>query len=129
MGRSDTQSIQKRHTKYERGTTLAKWTIAPTVVAISLLLYGVWTSTLSASLSTEQSPNQHSPCEEYPEDCSTNAPFIFDSLHSLLKQWPSSYGANGHSIVPVRLPPNTPLYHAKQWQGVPRKPTWFSFDP
>ncbi|KAL8933285.1 MAG: hypothetical protein Q9211_005861 [Gyalolechia sp. 1 TL-2023] len=44
---------------------------------------------------------------------------------------PASYGME-HPLPKSerqRLPRNTPLYHAKQWAGVPRKPTWFSFDP
>ena len=46
---------------------------------------------------------------------------------------PNTYAGNGHSIVPARIPPNTPLYHVKQWpQGIPgrmSKPTFFGFDP
>jgi hypothetical protein len=60
--------------------------------------------------------------------CGSAAPFIFDSLYSLLKQWPSTYGSNGHSVVPVTLQPNVPLYHAKREGGAPPKPTWFAFD-
>jgi hypothetical protein len=67
-------------------------------------------------------------CSEYPEDCETTASFVFDSVYSLAKQWPNTYAPNGHSIVPVTFPANIPLYHARQYEGTIRKPTWFAFD-
>ncbi|KAG4431305.1 hypothetical protein IFR05_013202 [Cadophora sp. M221] len=73
-------------------------------------------------------PGFASRCSRFPADCDTTAPFIFDSLYSLAKQWPSTYGPNGHSIVPVKYSRNMPLYHAKQWEGDLKKPTWFAFD-
>lgn len=73
-------------------------------------------------------PGFASRCSQFPADCETTAPFIFDSIYSLAKQWPSTYGSNGHSIVPVRFPRHMPLYHAKSWEGNMKKPTWFAFD-
>jgi hypothetical protein len=58
----------------------------------------------------------------------TVAPFIFDSVQGLLKQWPNSYAPNGHSIVAGTVPPATVLYHAKHAPGPPKKPTFFAFD-
>jgi hypothetical protein len=66
-------------------------------------------------------------CADSPVDCEAAAPFIFDSTYALGKQWPNTYGPNGHSVVPVTFPP-MPLYHAKQYAGPMKKPTWFAFD-
>lgn len=73
-------------------------------------------------------PSHRSACSTYPEDCHKIAPFVFDSVYSLLKQWPSSYAPNGHSVVPGRVPPNTLLYHAKESPGKLEVPTFLAFD-
>jgi hypothetical protein len=67
-------------------------------------------------------------CSYFVEDCETTASFIFDSVHSLLKQWPNTFAPNGHSIVTATVPPNTQLYHAKVWSGTPKKPTFFALN-
>lgn len=72
--------------------------------------------------------NKHSIYAEHPEECDIIAPFIFDSLHFLLKQWLNTYAPNGHTIIPVTLLPNPPLYHANGYPGKPKKPTWYAFD-
>lgn len=69
-----------------------------------------------------------SPCSQFPADCAHTAPFVFDSLYSLLKQWPSTYAPNGHSIAAGVIPADTPLYHAQGYPGPPRKPTFYAFD-
>lgn len=56
------------------------------------------------------------------------APFVFDSVYALLKQWPSTYAPNGHTVITATIPPNTPLYHAKSYTGSPKKPTFYAFD-
>ena len=67
-------------------------------------------------------------CSYFVEDCETTASFIFDSVYSLLKQWPSTFAPNGHSIVTATVPLNTQLYHAKVWSGTPKKPTFFALN-
>jgi hypothetical protein len=69
-----------------------------------------------------------SACTDDLEDCRRTGPLIFDSVNSLLKQWPNTYSLNGHSVVIGRVSPNTQLYHA--WpDGKPLKvPTFFAFD-
>ncbi|KAJ8071149.1 hypothetical protein OCU04_001489 [Sclerotinia nivalis] len=67
-------------------------------------------------------------CLDFPADCEETAPFIFNSVYSLAKQWPNTYAPNGHTIVPVTFPRHIPLYHAKQFEGPLKKPTWFAFD-
>lgn len=109
--------------------------IAISVVFIVLILLSDYNyRNTSAFIALDSSTRAHqSGCELYPTDCDTTAPFIFNALHSLLKQWPNTYAGNGHSIVPARVPSNIPLYHVKQWpQGIPgrmSKPTFFGFDP
>ena len=71
---------------------------------------------------------EHSRCVQFRHECDEVAPFIFDSLNSLLKQWPSSYAPVGHSLVPAILPGNTLLYHANGQKQAVKKPTWFAFD-
>ena len=97
------------------------------VVPIVVVLYFALTYNEVVGFSSLNTPE--STCRQFPEACEESAPFIFDSLFSLLKQWPNTYGSNGHSVIPITLPKNTLLYHAKQWQGQPAKPTWFAFDP
>lgn len=57
----------------------------------------------------------------------TVSPFIFDSVHGLLKQWPNTFSPNGHSIVVGTVTPHTLLYHAN-YGGPAKKPTYFAFD-
>ncbi|KAK4156178.1 hypothetical protein C8A00DRAFT_12870 [Chaetomidium leptoderma] len=61
-------------------------------------------------------------------DFSAVAPFIFDSVHGLLKQWPNSYAPNGHSIVAGTVPANTALYHASAQSSRLSKTAFFAFD-
>jgi len=68
-------------------------------------------------------------CEGNWADCETTAPFIFDSIHALTKQWPSTYAPNGHSILTVVLPKGIQLYHAKRFTEEVKIPIWLSFDP
>ena len=116
-----------------RSKVLDNGIAVPVVIILILVLYYIYRNA-SAVIALGDSTHAHrSGCELYPTDCITTAPFIFHTLHSLLKQWPNTYAGNGHSIVPARISPNTPLYHVKQWpQGIPgrtTKPTFFSFDP
>ncbi|KAH9951144.1 hypothetical protein B0H21DRAFT_719773 [Amylocystis lapponica] len=60
----------------------------------------------------------------------STAPFIFNALSAALAQWPNTYHANGHSIIPGILEPYTLLYHARRTPIVPPpSPEWFAFDP
>ncbi|OSX64753.1 hypothetical protein POSPLADRAFT_1053564 [Postia placenta MAD-698-R-SB12] len=60
----------------------------------------------------------------------SSAPFIFNSLSSLLVQWPNTYHGNGHTVIPGILEPYTLLYHArKDTASPPPSPEWFAFDP
>jgi len=67
-------------------------------------------------------------CSCFVEDCETTILFIFNSVHSLLKQWPSIFVPNGHFIVIMTILLNTQLYYAKVWSGIPKKPIFFAFN-
>ncbi|KAI0977169.1 hypothetical protein F4678DRAFT_4905 [Xylaria arbuscula] len=56
------------------------------------------------------------------------APFVFDELHSLLKQWPNTYGPNGHAIVVGTVAPFTQLFHGRHDSGLPESRQFFAFD-
>lgn len=58
----------------------------------------------------------------------STAPFIFNSLSSLLQLWPNIYHHNGHTIIPGTLKPFTLLYHARKDTDPPPSPEWFAFD-
>ena len=84
---------------------------------------------IEARLSRRKSRQSHQiTCDNYPNDCRLNSPFIFDSIYSLLKQWPSTYSPNGHSVVVATIPAHIPLYHAKVYAGPPKTPTFYAFD-
>lgn len=58
----------------------------------------------------------------------STAPFIFNSLSSLLQLWPNTYHQNGHTIIPGTLEPFTLLYHTRKDTNPPSSPEWFAFD-
>ena|SRR6266536_1010659 len=100
------------------------WVVVSILISASLVFYAIRRYESRDPLGSDN----RSICAKYREECDSVAPFIFDSLHSLLKQWPNTYAPNGHTIVPVTLHSNTALYHAKQYSGKPKKPTWYAFD-
>ncbi|KAJ3526210.1 hypothetical protein NMY22_g10259 [Coprinellus aureogranulatus] len=55
--------------------------------------------------------------------------YIFESVSSLLQQWPNTRYRNGHTIVPVTIPRNTLLYHGTWHKQVPSFPDWVATDP
>ncbi|KAJ8125066.1 hypothetical protein O1611_g8575 [Lasiodiplodia mahajangana] len=80
---------------------------------------------------TVDAPNLRSssnPVDIIPTSVHNVAPFIFDSLHGLLKQWPNSYAPNGHSAVAGTIAPYTQLFHGRHGPGLPDKLQFFAFD-
>ncbi|KAJ2934081.1 hypothetical protein H1R20_g2985, partial [Candolleomyces eurysporus] len=57
------------------------------------------------------------------------ANYIFETISALLQQWPNTRYRNGHSIVPVTIPPGTLLYHGTWQHKVPSVPDWVATDP
>lgn len=100
------------------------------LLAGSVTCLAVLYATLSAHGGRTDVEGHPSACSQCPQDCELTAPFVFDSMHGLLKQWPNARAQNGHSIVTAHIPPNTPLFHARNAQilDLPAKPTYFSFD-
>ncbi|CCM06031.1 uncharacterized protein FIBRA_08276 [Fibroporia radiculosa] len=89
----------------------------------SLLGLTIWPLTLVQALSQQTF--------SYYEDLLDNstAPFIFNSLSSLLSQWPNTYHGNGHTIIPGVIDPYTLLYHARNSADLPPSSEWLAFDP
>jgi hypothetical protein len=57
-----------------------------------------------------------------------NAPYIFNSIHSSLRQWGSSLYHNGMSIFPARIPNNTLLYHGTNKALAATGMQWLAFE-
>ncbi|KAF5854068.1 hypothetical protein GGP41_006844 [Bipolaris sorokiniana] len=104
-----------------------RYRVAVMIATASLLLL-LTASTLTRTQSPARDVQHRLACSTHKEDCETTAPFIFDTVHSLLKQWPNTYGPNGHSIVAATVPLNTQLYHARPDGKPPKVPTFFAFD-
>ena len=125
------QTTGRRHRSYSGYAKLLSTVILFALVVIFLRISNSGADTSPSSPTTtsrcSSGARSHSCCSDTKE-CEIVAPYIFDSLYSLLKQWPSTYGSNGHTIIPVTLLPNVPLYHAKRQGGRPSKATWFAFD-
>jgi hypothetical protein len=102
-----------------------------TILILTLFFYPISQHIISRS-SLPTSLSSDSPrglrCSSSLTDYEIAAPFIFDSIFALAKQWPNTYAPNGHSIVPVTFPRNMPLYHANFHFGAVRGRTWFAFD-
>ncbi|KAG1870645.1 hypothetical protein DFJ58DRAFT_742175 [Suillus subalutaceus] len=75
------------------------------------------------SSSTEQWRFEEGP----PENATGN--LIFDTVHSLLQQWPNTRYRNGHNIVPGVIPTGTLLYHGTDRNTIPSEPDWTATDP
>ncbi|KAI3613761.1 hypothetical protein WG66_013572 [Moniliophthora roreri] len=54
---------------------------------------------------------------------------IFETISSLLQQWPNTRYRNGHTIVPAHILPGTLLYHGRSDPNLPTGPEWTATDP
>ncbi|KAK1235334.1 hypothetical protein PQX77_001444 [Marasmius sp. AFHP31] len=54
---------------------------------------------------------------------------IFESVSSLLQQWPNTRYRNGHNLVPGHIPAGTLLYHGRRDPILPTTPEWTATDP
>lgn len=102
--------------------------ICALLVLLLMLMLLLANSSFPSSSQRLENSRHRSACLDYPEDCRKTAPFVFDAVYSLLKQWPNTYAPNGHSIVAASVPPNTQLYHARPDGKLPKVPTFFAFD-
>ncbi|KAL0932833.1 uncharacterized protein CTRU02_211796 [Colletotrichum truncatum] len=118
------KNIPKSNHRHPHYLTFIMFSIG--VIGFVLLAHGLFYGLFSSGLLA--APALPS-LEDHPDEVWDHvAPFIFDSVQGLLKQWPNSYAPNGHSVVAGTLEPATVLYHAKHGAGPPEKPTFFAFD-
>ncbi|PMD62311.1 uncharacterized protein K444DRAFT_610387 [Hyaloscypha bicolor E] len=57
-----------------------------------------------------------------------NAPHIFNTVHSSMRQWGSSLNHNGMSLFPARIPNNTHLYHGTHTPNAVKGMDWLAFE-
>ncbi|KAH7105194.1 hypothetical protein BKA62DRAFT_669447 [Auriculariales sp. MPI-PUGE-AT-0066] len=57
-----------------------------------------------------------------------DAPYIFNSVNSLLRQWGNTLAPNGFSFTVATIPAGTTLYHGRKDANDPPSPEWFAFD-
>ncbi|KAJ3503502.1 hypothetical protein NMY22_g18230 [Coprinellus aureogranulatus] len=55
--------------------------------------------------------------------------YIFDTVASLLQQWPNTRHRNGHTLIPATIPAGTLLYHGTTRHTIPSTPEWVALDP
>ena len=77
------KNVQRHRKVFDNG-------IAVPIIIVLILVLDCINRNTSAFIALSGSTRAHqsqSGCELYPTDCTTTAPFIFNALHSLLKQW------------------------------------------
>ncbi|KAL8992810.1 MAG: hypothetical protein Q9169_006825, partial [Polycauliona sp. 2 TL-2023] len=60
---------------------------------------------------------------------SSPSPYIFSSIHGLLRQGYNTFHPNGFSIAPCQIPAFTPMYHGWLNDEPPQSPEWLAFTP
>jgi len=99
--------------KTQQRTSRSRWQICFINVLLAVLLPVLAYATQLSSHTQYGDPRHRSAYIGNPEDYSANVPFIFDSVHSLLKEWPNTYSSNGHFIMIGSVLLNTLLYHTR----------------
>lgn len=66
---------------------------------------------------------------DHPPSVNSTHHLIFETVGSLLQQWPNTRMRNGHNIVPGTVPTGTLLYHGTWHPELPPGPEWTAFDP
>jgi hypothetical protein len=92
-------------------TVMAKLTA---IIAVAILSHFA----LTAASGTEPSV----------ESARENAFFIFNSIHSAMRQWGSSMNHNGLALIPATLSKGTFLYHGSPRNTTPPGPEWLAFE-
>ncbi|KAG9314901.1 hypothetical protein JVU11DRAFT_4007 [Chiua virens] len=54
---------------------------------------------------------------------------VFETVRSLLQNWPNTRMRNGHTLVPGIIPPGTIMYFATMQNEVPDGAEWLAMDP
>ena len=58
-----------------------------------------------------------------------NANYIFNAIHSSMRQWASSLNHNGMSFFPAYIPAGTELYHGTGTRHPIQSMEWLAFEP
>ncbi|KAL0069445.1 hypothetical protein AAF712_003470 [Marasmius tenuissimus] len=64
-----------------------------------------------------------------PPDPSDTGHLVFNTVHSLLQNWPNIRYRHGHALVPGTIPIGTLLYHGRSDPHFPNASDWTSVDP
>ncbi|EFQ33071.1 hypothetical protein CGRA01v4_13287 [Colletotrichum graminicola] len=78
----------------------------------------------SSSLSSS-SPSGFSPS---PDHARENAAYIFNEVHSAMRQWGSSVHHNGMGLIPATVPKGTLMYHGTNSNSTPEGFEWLAFE-
>ncbi|THU84212.1 hypothetical protein K435DRAFT_843773 [Dendrothele bispora CBS 962.96] len=54
---------------------------------------------------------------------------VFETVNSLLQEWPNTRYRHGHNLIPGTVPPGTLLYHGRSNNKLPTTPEWLATDP
>ena len=60
---------------------------------------------------------------------SSPSPYLFSSVHGLLRQGFNTFFPNGFSVVPCEIPAFTPFYHGWLNDEPPQSPEWLASTP
>lgn len=100
-------------------------------VIISLL--GSWdVSTQSVHAEQQQIFNYPSSSSFLPRrhlNFSSTGPYLFSSVHGLLRQGYNTFFPNGFVVAPCEIPAFTLLYHGWLNDEPPQSPEWLAFTP
>jgi hypothetical protein len=94
------------------------------LLTISTLIFPAFSAPPSQAALLPSSSN-HGP---HIDNARQNAPQIFNSLHSSMRQWGSSLKHNGMSFFPVTISNNTLLYHGTRQDFPVTGMEWLAFE-
>ncbi|KAK2013415.1 hypothetical protein LZ32DRAFT_604467 [Colletotrichum eremochloae] len=63
-----------------------------------------------------------------PDHARENAAYIFNEVHSAMRQWGSSVYHNGMGLIPATVPKGTLLYHGTRSNSTPEGFEWLAFE-
>ncbi|KAK1574043.1 uncharacterized protein LY79DRAFT_524617 [Colletotrichum navitas] len=77
------------------------------------------------SSSSSSSPSGFAPS---PEHARENAAYVFNEVHSAMRQWGSSVYHNGMGLIPATVPKGTLMYHGTNSNSTPEGYEWLAFE-
>ncbi|KAH8585586.1 hypothetical protein B0O99DRAFT_696328 [Bisporella sp. PMI_857] len=106
---------------------MALWMQTHSFIIILTLLQAPLASLLQQPLQVEP-PTLSGVQGRSEESARKNAPRIFNTVHSAMRQWGSSLQHNGMSFIPATIPANTQLYHGTSQKNAVEGMEWLSFE-